>query len=531
VTLTDNSHWDQNIPVKESAMKPVFWFKSLLLGLAFVGLLLLSQANYLLYHGIVEMLSVVVSVTIFSIGWNTKNFVLDNTLLMLAVAYLSIGALDFLHVLSYKGMWVFPDRGINLPSQLWIAARYMESVSLLFASLLLGSHRRLNPELLLFCSLFTGGLLIALILPFRWFPDCFVEGSGLTTFKVFSEYFISVLLLVTALVFWKKRQHLNRRIFLLLIISVLITILSELSFTLYVDVYGLFNFLGHAFKLISVVLVYLALVQGSLMSPYLSLFRKLSLELAQRKTSEEKLQAVNRELDAFVYTVSHDLRTPLTPIIGFADYLRLQKGEGIDSEGRQLLQKISDLGRGMSETMEDLLTLSKVGKIELLEGPVAVETIVDGVLISHHQQLQEAGQSVHKNALPEAKFPESLLRQVFSNLIGNALRHGGNTEAIEVGGARHGRSVRFYVKDHGQGIPEAERGLVFDLFYRGTFGERTDGTGVGLAIVQKIARLYHGTVWVEETPGGGATFWVEMEEPHEDQPSSELSPGSCHGSV
>lgn len=484
-----------------------------MLWLLLVGLLFLSQKNYLLYHGSVEILSVVVAVTIFSIGWNSRHFVQDNTLLVLAVAYLPIGALDFLHVLSYKGMGVFPDRGADLPTQLWVAARYLESGALLWAATLLGGQRRLNHGVLLTASLLLGTLLFAAIMPLRMFPDCFIEGVGLTTFKIVSEYIISCLLVLAALVFWHKRQFIDRRILSLLIASAVITILSELSFTLYVDVYGLFNFIGHAFKLISVVLIYFALVQGSLVSSYLSLFRKLSLELAQRKASEEKLRAVNRELDAFVYTVSHDLRCPLTPIIGFADYLREKHHDGLDSKSHDLLQQIGDLGRGMSETMEDLLTLAKVGQLEQPEQSVVVEEVIDKVLIALGSRLQQAGQKVQKESLPEVRLPESLLRQIFANLIGNAMRYGASAEAIEVGGEDSEGLVRFYVRDHGPGIPAEERERIFDLFYRGSGGKRTKGTGIGLAIVQKIARLYRGSIWVEETPGGGATFWVEMEEP------------------
>jgi signal transduction histidine kinase len=104
-----------------------------------------------------------------------------------------------------------------------------------------------------------------------------------------------------------------------------------------------------------------------------------------------------------------------------------------------------------------------------------------------------------------------MLYQVFSNLIGNAVRYAGETGGfVEVGGERQGERVRFFVRDHGPGIPVEERQKIFELFHRGSTGKGTHGTGVGLAIVRKIAQLARGKAWVEETPGGGSTFWVEF---------------------
>jgi|GEM_PF-6483143 len=367
-------------PVLRPSDSPPLLLQAALGIVALAFLYLLSRQNYLLYHGIVEIFSVVVSVTIFSIGWNARRFAPDNTLLILAVAYLPVAILDFLHVLGYMGMGIFAGRGADLPTQLWIAARYLESISLLLVALLLGSGRRLRPGWFLATSLLVGAALIAVIVPWPIFPACYVEGQGLTPFKVASEYIISGLLVLAAFLFWRHRQAIQPRLLFLLIASVALTVLSELSFTLYFDVYGLFNFVGHAFKLFSVILVYFVLVRGSLKSPFESLFRELARELAQRKASEEKLAATNRELNGFVATVAHDLRSPLTPIVGYADFLRQKWQDHLDVEAHELLAKISGLGREMSDTMEDLLVLARVGRLEPPDEPVAVGRMVDGVI-------------------------------------------------------------------------------------------------------------------------------------------------------
>jgi signal transduction histidine kinase len=126
-------------------------------------------------------------------------------------------------------------------------------------------------------------------------------------------------------------------------------------------------------------------------------------------------------------------------------------------------------------------------------------------------EIEKSGATIVANELPEVKLPGTLLAQIFQNLVGNALRYAGaGSRPIEIGGERSGSKVRFYVRDHGKGIPEDERDRIFDVFYRGSTSQGLIGSGVGLATVMKIARLYSGRAWVEDTPGGGATFWVEM---------------------
>jgi signal transduction histidine kinase len=103
------------------------------------------------------------------------------------------------------------------------------------------------------------------------------------------------------------------------------------------------------------------------------------------------------------------------------------------------------------------------------------------------------------------------LVQIFDNLIVNALKYGCERgETIEVGGERNGEKVSLYVRDHGPGIPIDEQGRIFEVFCRGVAGKDKQGTGIGLATVQKIASLFDGRAWVEDTPGGGSTFWVDI---------------------
>ena len=234
-------------------------------------------------------------------------------------------------------------------------------------------------------------------------------------------------------------------------------------------------------------------------------------DITELKQMEDDLRKANRELDAFVHTVSHDLRSPLTPIIGYAEFLRDQYRERLDEQAINILTEIHRQGHRMLRLLEDLLSLARAGQLDCPDEPVECGQVVDEVVAGLANQIIATGISVQRESLPALRVPRTLLVQLFDNLIGNALRYGGKEGgSVEVGGERRGARVELYVRDHGAGIPPAERDRVFDLFYRGSTAENIDGTGIGLATVQKIARLFGGRAWVEETLGGGSTFRVEM---------------------
>ncbi len=234
-------------------------------------------------------------------------------------------------------------------------------------------------------------------------------------------------------------------------------------------------------------------------------------DITERKQAEEKLIAANRELDAFVYTVSHDLRSPLTPIIGYAEHLQESCRDLLDQQSLDSLAEIGNQAQCMLRLLEDLLVLAKVGHLQRPAEPIDSNQVLEEVLLSLGSRLAEVGLRTKIQPLPECRIPQSLLMQIFHNLIENAICYAGREGSrIEIGGERKGSLVRLSVGDHGPGIPKAERRQIFEVFYRCAADQKAPGTGVGLATVQKIARLYGGRAWVEETPGGGSTFVVAL---------------------
>jgi PAS domain S-box-containing protein len=234
-------------------------------------------------------------------------------------------------------------------------------------------------------------------------------------------------------------------------------------------------------------------------------------DIGRHKEAEAKMQQAYSELDAFVHTVAHDLRSPLTPIIGIAEFLQHHASEVLDQPSLDFLAEIENTGYRMLALLEDLLALARVGHVQQPEVPVDTRRVVDEVLLGLAGPIAAAKVSVEVGDLSPLCLPESLISQLFDNLIGNAVRYAGTAgNPIEVDEERQAGQVILSVRDHGPGIPEEEVGHIFEVFYQGGSGRQIGGTGVGLATVRKIARLYHGDAWVETTPGGGCTFRVKF---------------------
>lgn len=234
-------------------------------------------------------------------------------------------------------------------------------------------------------------------------------------------------------------------------------------------------------------------------------------DITERKAAERRLQQANGELDAFVSTVSHDLRSPLTPLIGFAELLEERSADQLDEIGREALQEIKSTASRMKALLEDLLTLARVGQLKNPVQKINVTQVAEDVMLELADKVIERQAKIEITPLPKIRVPESLLADLFRNLLLNALKYAAPTDPhIEIRGEAFPDCIRYKVIDHGPGIPDDEWDEIFEPFRRGSDSSGLQGSGVGLATVAKIARVYKGAAWVEATPGGGATFIVEL---------------------
>jgi len=299
-----------NYSILPDAMKSLFHPVSLLYGAVATAILIvlyfISLRSYLLFHGIVESAGIAVAFSIFIIIWNTRRVISDAFFLIIGIAFLVIGSIDLAHMLAFSGMVSFPENSSNFSIQLSIAARYFQSITFLIATLFIGKSitksRRYDVLIIITACTTVCVLLFASLFIWRNFPTSFVEGLGLTPFKIISEYLIALILIATIFILYRKREHFDPAVLNLLIAALAFLILSELTLTSYVSVYGFMNLLGHLFRLLSVYFFYRTFVVISLTRPYGLLLLKLRME-------EHELRGRFKELNC-MYSISAIMDQP-----------------------------------------------------------------------------------------------------------------------------------------------------------------------------------------------------------------------------
>lgn len=233
-------------------------------------LIVISRYNYPLFHTLAELLAIGIAITMTVVAWNMYPFTKNSFLMFLGIGYFWVAIIDLFHTLTYKGFGIFSLTTSEQSIQLWLAARTLEALVLVTAPWYLRHNLRRETTLLAVGAIAT---LIALFSISAPFPTVFIEGQGLTTFKIVTEYTIIALLAVAALLLWRNRRLLEPSILMMMFFAIALTICAELAFTLYVDVFGLANLVGHIFKLFSFWLLFLATVQTTLEKPFLAMAR------------------------------------------------------------------------------------------------------------------------------------------------------------------------------------------------------------------------------------------------------------------
>jgi signal transduction histidine kinase len=226
-----------------------------------------------------------------------------------------------------------------------------------------------------------------------------------------------------------------------------------------------------------------------------------------------ELTALNREIEAFSYSVSHDLRAPLRHISGFVELLRKHSEQSLDEKGLRYLSVIGDGARRMGRLIDDLLAFSRTSRMEMVESRVELRPLVQDVIaeIGRDAGGREVAWTV--GALPAVTGDRAMLRVMLMNLLANAFKYTGKAEAahieVGVGPADDGRAVVF-VRDDGVGFDMRYADKLFGVFQRLHKAEEFEGTGIGLATVQRIVHRHGGRVWAQSAPGQGATFFVSL---------------------
>lgn len=407
-----------------------------------LGLYLTSLYSFLLFHTLGELFSISVAFGIFMLAWNSRRFIDNNYLLFIGIAYLFIGGVDLIHTLAYKGMNIFEGYGSNLPTQLWIAARYLESISLLIAPLFFTKNLKVQNVFIIYSLITT--LLLGATLHWDFFPDCFIEGTGLTPFKKISEYIISLIFIASVGFLSQHRKHFDVGVFRLIVASIVITIGSELAFTFYISVYGFSNLLGHFLKIISFYLIYKAIIETGLVKPYSLLFRNLKLR-------EAELEVSLKEKDVLLREVHHRVKNNLQIITSF---LRLQAGKIEDVQYAKMFQESQNRIKSMALIHE---MLYKTKNLSELDFKTYVHNLTQSLMRSHAVDA--------RNILLKLKIVDAHLDLdcaitcgiILNELISNALTHAFPEKRqgqIDISFKLNDeKEIELKVSDNGIGIP------------------------------------------------------------------------------
>jgi PAS domain S-box-containing protein len=603
--------------------------------ISLVGLLAISRYSYPAFHTLAELFSIVIGFSLFLLIWNSRRIIDNNYLVLLGIAYLFIASMDLIHTLAYKGMDFFSGYGTNLPTQLWIASRYLESFSLLAALFFIG--RKLRSGLTLTVYALLTSILLACIFG-GIFPDCHIEGIGLTRFKVVSEYLISAILLCSLVLLLKRRDELDRDVFLLIACSIIFAICSELAFTIYLGVFDISNLIGHLFKIISFYLIYKAVIETGLSKPYLLLFRNLKQQEEALRESEERyrslfehmsegfalhemlydergepcdyrfldvnpafemltglqreqilgklmtdvlpgedpkwiklygdvtmtgvpihfdryspvlkrhydvfayrpaprrfavifmdvtdrkraeierrkqtalLEEAYKEMESFGYSISHDLRAPLRAIDGYSRMILKRKADEFDEDTGRQFGLIRENTRMMGQLIDDLLAFSRLGKQAVAVSEIHMDRLFREIW--EELQMVDPGRraNLKMDQLPHGIGDYALIKQVITNLLANAIKftRGRDIAMIEVGSFEDDGQRVYFVRDNGVGFDMQYYDKLFAVFQRLHHSNDFEGTGVGLAIVQRIIQRHGGRVWAEGDVEKGATFYFTL---------------------
>jgi signal transduction histidine kinase len=238
-----------------------------------------------------------------------------------------------------------------------------------------------------------------------------------------------------------------------------------------------------------------------------------------------QMEEANRELEAFAYTVSHDLRAPLRAVDGFARILNEDYRKLLPTDGEETLDLILQNSKQMGQLIDDLLTFSRLGRTEVVRDRINMKELTHEVIEDQLRNMNGRSIETRVADLPDVEANRGLMKQVLANLISNAVKFTRQRDKaeIEIGSEQRNGQTIYYVRDNGVGFDMRYVNKLFGVFQRLQNPEDYEGTGVGLAIVQRIIHKHGGRVWAEAEPGSGATFYFEVGEAEPSEQAGSVS--------
>ena len=471
---------------------------------AFAALYFIHLKNYLLFHALAEIFSIIIGAGIFIVAWNARKYINHNFLLIIGIAYLFIGFLDFLHVLSYKGMTIFHDYDYYA-NQLWVAARLMEASTLLIGIILVDSKIKIIPGFVLAVYSVITFIFIYFIFFSKTFPECFIAGRGQTTFKVLMEFVINAIIIVSIIVIICFRKKFSPDVFLNILISLVFTVFSEMAFTVYISNYGISNMFGHFAKILSFYFIYLATVRKNIVEPFASIFKELNAQ-------KNDLRIMNEKKSQILSIISHDLRGPFGSIGKLLQFVRNDPVIKSSAEVWEIINEINKTVDGTMHMLENLLYWARAEQNKL-QKDFQLYNLKE--IVSNSYRALELAFGIKEIKL-ENNIPDDInifidkntMEIAFTNILSNALKfsHRGSIVTINASADEEGTTIVF--KDRGVGftLPDDIDEQMKMVPGRGTENEK--GSGLGLSIIRKFTAENNGKLKINSKKGSGTEVYL-----------------------
>lgn len=234
-------------------------------------------------------------------------------------------------------------------------------------------------------------------------------------------------------------------------------------------------------------------------------------DIHEQKEREDELRRANEDLQQFAYSASHDLQEPIRNVAVYSDIIARRYPHALDDNGRLYLSFLKESGIRLATLVNDLLAYARASRAELHESVLDASVALNNALAGLSEAVRESHASVTFDSLPHVRMGEAHLRQIFQNLIGNALKYRDETAPrVHISATTRGGFWCFSVQDNGIGIDPEYKEKIFGVFKRLHHDQKYSGTGIGLAICQRVVERYGGRIWVESEPGKGATFYFTI---------------------
>lgn len=497
---------------------PVFFVVLYLLADSFY--LVIDRQHYPGIHSIMEIAAIVIAVCASLMSWYDYKYKQELRALLLSLTFCGVAVIDLAHTFSYPGMpdFITPNSA-NKSSTFWIIGRFVFCTGFL-AAIMAGDRVkpvRRSSLLMLGTILASLGLVIAVVLCLPHLPAMYdVEAGRQTAFKIYLEYLIMFVLGLAAIKIILKKQFERRdyHLFLALVIS----ILSEMAFTLYHSAFDTYNLLGHIYKIIAFGFIFKAILDEAVGILYKTneILERQSRELSE---SNSQLREMDRLKDEFLANTNHEMRTPLSAIIAFTELLLDDRTGKLNDVQKDYLNEINDSSKELLTRINCFLDLSKIaaGKTVLYKENFDILELIEEIMRRMGPLFNSRGIIFEYIRSPYGLTvfaDREKVGQVLTNLLTNALKFTapGGKVSVRAGVNNTGNEVFVSVSDTGIGIDPENWELIFQPFQQvdGTSVRKYGGTGIGLTLARKLMELHGGFIELISEKNKGSTFTLKL---------------------